>query len=145
MMGYAVIISVIIALIVALYCFWLGQKQNKADKEMQQLNQQEKLKQEKEALFNRIQGQEYTVLEQKEAGLLGCPPIFRWCGKEYYPVVLVERADNMWKVSLVGADIGGESWLGDEECHATIIHVKKRISAEEYDDLRKQLENGLKD
>ena len=38
-----------------------------------------------------------------------------------------------------------ESWLGDEECHATVMHVVNRLSAEEYDDFIRQLESGFQD
>lgn len=54
-------------------------------------------------------------------------------------------SDEKPKLTLVGADVLAESWLGDEECHATVMHVVNRLSAEEYDDFIRQLESGFQD
>ena len=82
------------------------------------------------ALLWKNNRKEYRIANQFEAGLLGCLPVVELGSRTLHPVVRIEMA---------------ESWLGDEECHATVMHVVNRLSAEEYDDFIRQLESGFQD
>ena len=99
----------------------------------------------REALLWKNNRKEYRIANQFEAGLLGCLPVVELGSRTLHPVVRIEMSDEKPKLTLVGADVLAESWLGDEECHATVMHVVNRLSAEEYDDFIRQLESGFQD
>ena len=87
--------------------------------------------------------QEYCLKNNKETSLFGCPPVFRFGSKEYRPVVKIGRADGKWQLTLVGAEIYVEDFIGDEDCRLVVMHYVDRISAEEYDDFLCQLYLGI--
>lgn len=83
--------------------------------------------------------QEYCLKDNKETRLFGCPQVFRFGNKEYRPVIRIGRAENKWQLTLVGADVYVEDFIGDEDCRLVVMHCIDRISAEEYDDFLRQL------
>lgn len=139
------VMALLLVALWTIYCLQkvIAQKQKLEQERARLKDQIDHLRQEN--ILLRYQGREYTVLNNLESRLLGCPPVFRWADKEYRPVVFIEFINEKWKLTLIGADIFIEDWIGDDDCRLVVMHCLKRISAEEYDDLLRQLESGLKD
>ena len=98
-----------------------------------------------ENLFLKFQGKEYTLASDYEVKLLGTPPIFEFIKKKYRPVVRFDGSFDDIKLTLVGADVYEEDYIGDDDARLVVERCVNRISAEVFDDFLIQLREGFVD